>query len=67
MASASATPALREQRAAEQRGGLRGVDAEPLLAEPVVRAAQTALGGGGVTLEQLDQPGEDIGLEQRVA
>ena len=56
-------PALGEQRAAEQGGGLRGVDAEPLLAEPVVGDAQAALGGGGVSLEQLDQPGEQIGLE----
>ena len=45
---------LREQRAAEQRRGPRRVDAEPVVAQPVVRAAQAALRGGGVALEQLD-------------
>ena len=55
--------ALREQRAAEQGGGLRGVDAEPLRAEPVVGGAQAALGGDGVAFEQLDQAGEQVGLE----
>src|SRR5207249_1763155 len=57
-------PALREQRAAQQGRGLRRVDPEPELPEPVVRRAEATLGGGGVALEQLDEPGEDVGLEQ---
>ena len=56
--------ALREQRAAEQRRGLRRVDAEAVVAQPVVGAAQAALGGDGVAFEQLDEAGEDVGLEQ---
>ena len=36
----------------------------PWLAQPVVRGAQAALGGDGVALEQLDEPGEDVGFEQ---
>src|SRR5262249_18547775 len=54
----------REERLAEQRRGSRRIDAEPALAEALVRGAQRALRGGGVGLEQLDVAGEDVGLEQ---
>jgi hypothetical protein len=55
---------LGEERAAEKRGGARRVDAEALLAEPLVGGPQEALGRAGVALEQLDQSGEEVGLEQ---
>ena len=63
-ASASAARPCAQERAAEQRRGLRRVDAEALRAQPLVGGAQAALGGGGVALEQLDEPGEDVGLEE---
>src|SRR5439155_9499800 len=34
--------------------------------EPVVRRPQAALGSGGVALEELDAPGEHVGLEEPV-
>ena len=56
--------ALGQQRAAEQRGGLRRVDPEAVLPEPIVRRAQAALRRDGVAFEQLDQAGENVGLEE---
>ena len=56
--------ALREQCASEQRRGLRCVDAEPEVAQPLVGAAQRPLGGDGVAFEQIDLPAEHVGLEQ---
>jgi hypothetical protein len=58
-----AGPIQREERAAEERGRLRGVDAEPVIAEPLVRPAQAALRGCGVSFEELDHSGEQVGLE----
>src|SRR5438105_4227729 len=52
-----------EERASEERRRLRRVDAEPLLAKPVICGAERVLGGGGIPLEELDQAREDVGLE----
>src|SRR5262245_62388546 len=46
---------LLEERTPEQRCGARGVDAEPVRAEALVRGAQQTLRRGRVALEQLDQ------------
>ena len=58
---------LGEERAAEQRGGARGVDAEPEIAEPVVAGTERALGGGRVAFQQIDAAREDVGLEEPMA
>src|SRR5262249_20873227 len=52
-----------EQRAAEERRGLRAVDRQPVLAEARVHRSQRALGGDRVPLEELDQAREDVDLE----
>ena len=62
-ASAPVVPG-RGARCRADAAALRRVDAEALLAEPLVRGPQEALGGAGVALEQLDQSGEEVGLEQ---
>ena len=58
--------AEREQRAREQCRSLGRVDPQTLRAQPLVRRAQAALRRGGVALDQLDPPREDVGLEQSV-
>ena len=55
---------LRQERAAEQRRRAGRVDAEPEVAEPLVAGAERALGGGRVAFEEIDAPGEDVGLEE---
>ena len=57
------TPALGQQRAGQKRRGAGRIDAETEIAKPVVGAAQAALGGNGVALDQVDEPAEGIGLE----
>jgi hypothetical protein len=55
---------LKEQRTPEERGGPRRVDREPVGAEPLVGDAQCTLGAGGVALEEIDQPREDVGHQE---
>ena len=55
---------LREERAAEQRRRARRVDAEAEIAETLVAGAERALGGERVAFEEIDAPGEDVGLEE---
>ena len=46
---------LQQQRAPEERAGLRGLAAEPARAELLVRDAQVRLGRDGLAVEQLDE------------
>ena len=56
--------ALREQRAAEQRRRLRRVDAEPVIAEPVVRRAARARRRRRRLRAARCSPANDLGFEQ---
>ena len=59
-------PLLREQGAGEQRRRAGRVDPEPQIAQPLVRAAERALGRRRVALEEIDATGERVGLEEPV-
>ena len=57
-------PALQEQRPAEEGGGPGGLAVEATLAQVVVAPAQVRLGRVRLAVEQLDEAGGDLGLEQ---
>ena len=57
----------RETRAAQQRGGLGGVGVEAHAAKAVVGLTQMRLGRGRIVDDQLDDAGELLDLEKRMA
>ena len=59
-------PTLEQERTGEQGGGLAGVGADAETAQAIACGTQVRFGGGRVTGEQLDEPGEQLGLVEAV-